>query len=195
MPKRNKRSIRVLNRAPAERPTPTSEFGRLAKQLTEFRQADEILDGAASLSRNDPNGPHDLIATVREELVIREHSLKQHMAWVEPETIEDALALSVLIFETADVIKVQYVDPQFHGEASGPADERELWHYRCDMPMMESMLHNLVRCLKRHAKTNVTGCETWLEGIGPSFSFELAAALAAVKHLKSSARAANDIAA
>ena len=191
-----RRSLRAT--APS---APISEFGRLARQLTEFRKANEILSRAASCEHVPADNCHLLlIERMREELAIRETMLKQHMVWVEPETIEDAAALTVLVSEMVDVIDVQYVDPQFHGQGSEPIDDAEQWHYRCDMPMMKSMLHNLIGCLKRHAKTNATGWESWAEGLEPSFSFSLATALAAAKRLEMSATAttesaANDVAA
>ena len=65
------------------------------------------------------------------------------------------------------------------------------------MPMLKSKLYNLIRCLKRHAKTNTTGWESWAEGLEPSFSFSLAKALAAAKRLATATTesAANDVAA
>jgi hypothetical protein len=205
MPKQSNRNVRHLRpRAPRETSVPTSEFGRLAKQLTELRSADEILGEAETLSRRaGGESCHEtLFEHLREELMIREFSLRQHMAWVEPESIEDALALSVLLCETADVFVTQYVDERFEGSIEGsdsseliPIDEREQWHYRCDKPMMWSMFRNLIRCLEKHAKTRATGWETWEEGAAQPFSTKLAVALEAAKRVKASATAANDVAA
>jgi hypothetical protein len=139
----------------------------------------DTLDGGRSRAKENA-----VIERMHEEIVIREHTLHQSLAFVEPETIEDAAALAVLIAEAFDIFSDQYVDSRFDGDdgyPSVPISDREPWQYRCDKPMMWSMLRTLIRCLAGHAKTPDIGWELWEEGLHAPFEADLAETLEAAQ--------------